>query len=54
MALTEKGVSFEQHLPEKFGTGATTDRGFIERNPRHEVPALVDGDVRIFDQPINR
>lgn len=52
MALTEKGVPFELRLPEKFGTGSTTDRGFVERNPRHEVPALVDGEARIFDSTI--
>ncbi len=52
IALAEKGIDFETRLPEAFGTGATTDRGFIEQNPRHEVPTLVDGDVRLFDSTI--
>jgi glutathione S-transferase len=51
-ALAEKNVQFELRLPERFGTGSTTDRGFIERNLRHEVPALVDGEARIFDSTI--
>ena len=52
IALAEKGVPFELRLPERFGSGATNDAGFIERNPRHEVPVLVDGDARIFDSTI--
>jgi glutathione S-transferase/RNA polymerase-associated protein len=52
IALAEKGIPFELRLPDAFGSGATRDQGFIAQNPRHEVPALVDDDVRIFDSTI--
>jgi glutathione S-transferase len=52
IALAEKGIAFEPRMPKAFGTGATDDQGFTEQNPRHEVPALVDGDLRIFDSTI--
>src|SRR5579864_6106338 len=52
IALAEKGIAFEAKVPEAFGTGATKDQGFIAENPRHEVPALVDGDLQIFDSTI--
>lgn len=52
IALAEKGVPCELRLPERFGSGATADQSFIEQNPRHEVPVLVDGEVRIFDSTI--
>ena len=52
IALAEKGIPFETHLPEAFGTGSTPDEGFKDRNPRHEVPALVDGETRIFDSTV--
>jgi glutathione S-transferase/RNA polymerase-associated protein len=52
IALAEKAIPFELRVPKQFGSGATTDGGFVERNPRHEVPLLVDGDVRIFDSTI--
>jgi glutathione S-transferase len=52
IALGEKGIAFEAKVPQAFGTGATSDQGFIAENPRHEVPALVDGDVQIFDSTI--
>jgi len=51
IALREKGLAFEAVLP--VGLGAGGARGaFLEANPRAEVPALVDGDVRIFDSTI--
>jgi glutathione S-transferase len=52
IALAEKGLAFEAKVPKAFGSGATDDQGFIDQNPRHEVPALVDGDVRIFDSTV--
>src|SRR5579863_7406871 len=52
IALAEKNIPFETRLPDGFGTGATPDEGFKDGNPRHEVPTLVDGDVRIFDSTI--
>jgi glutathione S-transferase/RNA polymerase-associated protein len=42
IALREKGLAFETRLPGEF----------VEASPRAEVPALVDGDVRIFDSTI--
>lgn len=52
IALAEKGIPFETKLPDAFGSGAVRDEDFKSENPRHEVPALVDGDVRVFDSTI--
>lgn len=52
IALAEKGIPFTAHLPEGFGSGAVADRGFATENERHEVPVLVDGDVRVVDSTI--
>src|SRR5690242_7979486 len=49
IALAEKGVEFECRLPD-FMSGQDPD--FAAANPRLEVPALVDGDVRVFDSTI--
>ena len=51
ISLREKGVPFETRLPEGIGTG-TTAGGFAKANPRGEVPALIHGDVEIFDSTI--
>lgn len=51
ISLWEKGVPFEARLPEGIGTGATAG-GFAKANPRGEVPALIHGDVEIFDSTI--
>lgn len=51
IALREKGVPFETRLPEGIGTGVT-GTGFSAANPRGEVPALVHGDIAIFDSTI--
>ena len=51
ISLREKGVPFETRLPEGIGTGATAG-GFAKANPRGEVPALIHGDVEIFDSTI--
>lgn len=51
MALREKGVPFETRVPSGIGAGATDD-GLGRASPRREVPALVDGDVSIFDSRI--
>ena len=52
IALLEKGVKFEAHLPEGIGTG-TAMEDFMAASPRGEVPALVEGDdVRLFDSTI--
>jgi glutathione S-transferase len=49
IALAEKGVGFECRLPD-FMSGQ--DPEFAAANPRLEVPALVDGDTRVFDSTI--
>ncbi len=49
IALAEKGIAFECQLPD-FMSGQDPD--FAAANPRLEVPALVDGDTRVFDSTI--
>ena len=51
IVLLEKAIPFEAKLPVGFGSGSA-DGDFVIGNPRHEVPALVDGAVRIFDSTI--
>jgi glutathione S-transferase/RNA polymerase-associated protein len=51
ISLREKGVQFESKLPEAIGSGQTAGN-FMLANPRGEVPALIDGDVAIFDSTI--
>lgn len=51
IALREKGVAFETRLPDAIGSGAD-DHMLRRLNPRMEVPALVDGDLAIFDSTI--
>jgi len=52
IALREKGVPFEARLPAAIGSGTGMEPAFVEANPRAEVPALVDGEVRVFDSTI--
>jgi len=52
IALREKKVPFESHLPMGLGTGSGYADEFTKASPRSEVPALVDGDTRIFDSTI--
>jgi glutathione S-transferase len=49
IALAEKGVQFECRLPD-FMSG--NDPAFAAASPRLEVPALVDGDTRVFDSTV--
>ena len=51
IALREKRVAFETALPGGLGAGGAAGE-FIEASPRAEVPALVDGDTRVFDSTI--
>jgi glutathione S-transferase len=51
IALREKGVAFETAMPGGIGVGGAAGE-FVAANPRAEVPALVDGDARIFDSTI--
>ncbi len=51
ISLIEKGVEFEAPLPTGIGSGQTDD-AFARSNPRGEVPALIDGDVSVFDSTV--
>lgn len=51
MALLEKGVPFEAPLPGGIGSGRA-DGEFARVSPRGEVPALVHGDLAVFDSTI--
>ena len=52
IALREKGVTFEARLLAGVGAGSGLEPAFTAASPRAEVPALVDGDVRVFDSTI--
>jgi glutathione S-transferase/RNA polymerase-associated protein len=51
MALLEKGLEFESVLPEGLANGTASGQ-FMDASPRGEIPALVDGDVLVFDSTI--
>lgn len=51
IALREKGIPFDMKTPEGLGSGKSLP-GLAEANPRMEVPALEDGDFKIFDSKI--
>jgi glutathione S-transferase/RNA polymerase-associated protein len=51
IALREKGVAFEAQLPGGLGAGGASGE-FLDANPRAEVPALIDGEVMVFDSTI--
>jgi glutathione S-transferase/RNA polymerase-associated protein len=51
ISLREKGVPFEAALPGGLGAGGAAGE-FVEANPRAEVPALIDGEVRVFDSTV--
>ena len=51
IALLEKGVPFTAQLPTDLGSGVTPE-AFVRVSPRGEVPALVDGEVAVFDSSI--
>jgi glutathione S-transferase len=51
IALREKGLEFEALSPGGLGAGGVGG-DFAKASPRGEVPALVDGDVAIFDSTI--
>ncbi|HEX3593638.1 MAG TPA: glutathione S-transferase family protein [Polyangiaceae bacterium] len=48
MALLEKGIDFESKVPDLLAP----DPEFMALSPRLEVPALIDGDVQLFDSSI--
>lgn len=51
VALREKAIEFRVETPTALGSGAAAG-AFLAANPRSEVPALVDGETRIFDSTI--
>ncbi|WP_304189885.1 glutathione S-transferase family protein [Phenylobacterium aquaticum] len=51
IALREKGQAFETRMPGGLGAGGAQG-DFVRASPRAEVPALVDGEVEIFDSTI--
>jgi glutathione S-transferase/RNA polymerase-associated protein len=51
IALLEKAVDFVAPLPTAIGSGATAGE-FAEASPRGEVPALIDGEVTVFDSSV--
>ncbi len=51
IALREKGLAFETTMPGGLGAGGAAG-AFVEASPRAEVPALTDGDTRVFDSTI--
>ncbi len=51
IALREKGVAFDLETPTALGSGNAAGP-FAAASPRNEVPALIDGEARIFDSTI--
>lgn len=51
IALREKGIEFESKTPDVSGGGFGGSE-FLQANPRAELPALIDGNVKIFDSTI--
>ena len=51
IALNEKGLDYETAIPEGMSMGKAGGE-FIDANPRAEVPALVDGEFRLFDSTV--
>ncbi|HEY2750533.1 MAG TPA: glutathione S-transferase family protein [Phenylobacterium sp.] len=52
IAMREKGLNFEFAAPVGLGAGPILEGDFARISPRGEVPALVDGEVAIFDSTI--
>lgn len=51
IALREKGLAFRAETPPALGSGKAGGQ-FAVASPRNEVPALIDGDVQVFDSTI--
>lgn len=51
LALREKSIPFDFETPQGLGSGQQLP-GLSEANPRLEVPALVDGDLKLFDSTV--
>ncbi|KAI0508733.1 glutathione S-transferase [Xylaria bambusicola] len=53
IALRWKHIAFEHAIPRGMGSGQQEMKDFpTSLHPRQEVPALIDGDTRIFDSTI--
>nr|WP_225007032.1 glutathione S-transferase family protein [Novosphingobium percolationis] len=50
IALREKGLPFDAAVPDGIGVGVSN--ALIAANPRSEAPALVEGDVVLFDSTV--
>ena len=51
IGLREKGLAFDVETPQALGSGKSSGP-FADASPRMEVPALIDGETRIFDSTI--
>jgi len=51
IALREKGIPFTAETPKDLVSGNAI-KGLDSINPRKEVPALVDGDFKVFDSTV--
>lgn len=51
MALLEKKLDFTPVVPDGLMNG-TAGGSFVDTSPRAEIPALVDGEVRVFDSTV--
>jgi len=51
IALREKDIPFETLMPGGLGAGGA-EGAFLAASPRAEAPALVDGDLSVFDSTI--
>ncbi|MFN0315841.1 MAG: glutathione S-transferase family protein [Burkholderiales bacterium] len=51
IALMEKGIEFKAIVPDGMMTGAV-ETAFVAASPRAEIPALIDGDTKVFDSTI--
>ncbi|MGJ3628630.1 glutathione S-transferase family protein [Sphingomonas sp. MMS24-JH45] len=51
IALREKGLAFESRVPGGIGAGGAAG-DFLAASPRAEVPALIDGEARIFNSTV--
>ncbi len=51
IALREKGIPFTPILPDGMADGSAGGE-FVASSPRAEIPALIDGDVQVFDSTV--
>jgi glutathione S-transferase len=51
IALAEKGIEFNAVVPTGMMDG-TSEAAFVQASPRAEIPALIDGDTKVFDSTI--